>query len=58
MNTTFENLITLIESTDEKSVRLGLVLAQNYQKKFKKHFGCKPKEYEELLDFLLEIDQW
>ena len=57
-NQEFENLLSLLKSNISENVALGLVVAQNYQKEFKRYFGCDTHEYEEMIDFLKDSVSW
>jgi Leucine-rich repeat (LRR) protein len=46
-NTTFDNLLSLLEHKD--TFQEGLVLAQQHQEAFEKHFGCGIADYKELM---------
>lgn len=58
MNTEFENLLRLLESTDEANVRVGLQIARNYTEEIEAHFGYSYQDLEALFDFLMQYKAW
>jgi hypothetical protein len=46
MSPEFENLLTLLYSTDKANRLLGLQIATNYQAEFEAHFECKLSVFE------------
>ena len=57
-NKEFANLVSLLESNIKENITLGLVVAQNYQKEFEAHFGCRIEEYEDMMAFLEPSVAW
>ena len=58
MDSNFLKILDLIESRDEKNIRLGLLLARNFQEEFENLVDCKLDDVEMKIEFLIENDAW
>ncbi len=56
MSPEFENLLTLLYSTDKANRLLGLQLATNYQTEFEAHFGYSLAELSDLIEIAPDLD--